>query len=777
MRGEVDEYEVRDAETDELVTSGAVQGFSGVGVDTISIVDITDLDVGRYYVEFPGHGRSIDFSVAESVYDDAFLLAMVAFYGWRSGIDISFQHRGVTFEHAAGHLDDGLLDYVGSEGETQDGTGGWYDAGDYGKYVINGAFAVGQLLFAWDHFEDNLAELTLPIPESGGDLPDFLAEVRFELEWLLKMQIATGPDEGAVYEKLTPTSFTGFLLPADDPKARYFVPHGSTATASFAAAMAHGARVFRAYDEEFADQMEGAAVLAWTWLEANPDHLPADTTGFSTGNYGSDDEDERLWAAAELFETTGEAAYLTAVEESISARTRITDLSWDWPKVGNLGIFAFATSSQPGRDPDLVAAVETDLRLVAQQLGTNGSYDPYGRAEPYYWGSNGSTVRNCMTLQVAHLLEPNEAFLDTCTEQLGHVFGRNEYNRSQVTGFGIDPPLKPHHRISGGDDVVLPYPGLLVGGADLEGNWSDEQNSYSTNEVAINWNAALVYALAGFTSGDPLVYDGSEEGTMGSIAGPPPPPPPPILDLIDDLEDGDLDIIEEGGRNGSWYTSSDETGDSVALENTDDAAHEGERSVSAVGSGYTSWGAGLGLTFVTDGGSLLPYDASIYTGFTFWVKANQGAGRAMRVLVRDTQTDPVGGQCEDCYDHFMKHVDLTGEWQQVHVRFAEIRQQGFGDKFPAIDLTELVGIEFQTPANVDLDVRIDEIGFVDENAPVVDEGAGGMGGGAPGASALPIVDDGCGCRVTGTARHGRWPTGILSALLALGWMWRRRQAR
>jgi len=87
-----------------------------------------------------------------------------------------------------------------------------------------------------------------------------------------------------------------------------------------------------------------------------------------------------------------------------------------------------------------------------------------GKAGNYYWGSNGAVARTCMLLQVANRLSPKADYLDTCVDQISRIFGRNYYNRSQVTGVGKDPPLHPHHRPSQADGISNPWPGYLVGG-------------------------------------------------------------------------------------------------------------------------------------------------------------------------------------------------------------------------------------------------------------------------------------------------------------------------
>ena len=134
---------------------------------------------------------------------------MLGFYLWRCGTAVSATYHGQTFAHAACHTNDAWLDYVGGGHTHKDGTKGWHDAGDYNKYTVNAGVTVGTLFRAWEDFGPQLRKVRLDLPESGGKLPDFLAELKWELDWLLTMQ---APD-GSVYHKLTTRSFGGFILP------------------------------------------------------------------------------------------------------------------------------------------------------------------------------------------------------------------------------------------------------------------------------------------------------------------------------------------------------------------------------------------------------------------------------------------------------------------------------------------------------------------------------------------------------------------------------------
>jgi endoglucanase len=216
-----------------------------------------------------------------------------------------------------------------------------------------------------------------------------------------------------------------------------------------------------------------------------------------------------------MWETTGEAAALADFETRamVASSGTLVDTDFDWSNLRNLGIYTYLLSKRDGKSASVVETLRTALLLGADSLVTNRNNSGYGRAlTKYYWGVNGSVARTCMLLQVANELSPNKAYVDTCADQVAHLYGRNFYNRSFVTGAGKDPPLHPHHRPSGADGINPPFPGLLVGGPNPSASsWLDVEAEYSLNEVAVNWSGALVYALAGFIPEPP-----KPEGTGGA---------------------------------------------------------------------------------------------------------------------------------------------------------------------------------------------------------------------------------------------------------------------
>jgi endoglucanase len=779
-------FSVRRSNGDEVVLTGELgdeltDSATGIKVKLARFSDVTE--PGDYYVDVEGVGRSVSFHVADDVYDGELANLMLGFYGWRSGIDVAFERNGVKFEHAAGHLDDGLLDYVdGQVGVHKDGTGGWYDAGDYGKYLPTASESVVTLLAAWELFGDRLKYVSLPfIPEHGGDLPDYLSEVKWELDWMLKMAYDDG--SGRVHHKLNSANFPGFVLPDKDASKRYFSDYSTAATAELTATLAKAARVFAPYDDVtdgYSEKLLAAAQLSYAYLQEHPDDVQYDSSVLKAGGYQKDDTGDRLWAAAELWETTGDPEALADYElHQYPVETLVEN--FDWESTRHFGVMTYALSEREGRDAAKLKRARDAVQGVAEELVGDHGRSGYGRAYPgYYWGSNGVTARTCMLLQTANRLNPDQRFVDVCADQIAHLYGRNQYNRSYVTGAGIQPPLHIHHRPSGGDAVDEPYPGLLVGGGQMPFNWKDQQSDFSSNEVAINWSSALVYALAGFIQGKgaaeslgapplepadcgvrvssvgyvpaqtktatvqadcelPSTFqcDLPEATLSGNVDGP--------LVSIDDFEDGDTNISTADGRQGSWYSSDDGTPGTHSEPAVTAGGANGSKSAFCVnGGGYTDWGGNIAFALHSPSGTREAYDASKYTGISFWAR---GSSTQFRALVPDKYSDPTAMLCAGCYDHFQAPFKPTDQWQQFTFSWNQLKQQGFGDEQPNVCAASLFALQFEWPENVDFELCLDEVAFTtagdatDPNAehpqPIARKPSLDAGGG-------------CGCRSAGS---------------------------
>ena len=488
--------------------------------DVLRRVDLSAIAVrGFYVVDVKGLGQSDPFRLDRNVYDRALYMAMRSFYGQRCGarVDLGAEYSG--FRHDACHVTDAAFHpSTGRTGRIR-ATRGWHDAGDYGKYIVNSGITTGELLWAWEFYPQVFRDLALDIPESSNTTPDVLDEIRWNLDWMLTMQ----DGDGGVFPKLTSEKFGSFVMPEkDDGGLRYIIGTGqppyksSCASADFAAVMAIAARAYKPFDGAFASTTLGAARRAFTWVDANPDVLFKNPEGVSTGEYGDTDcTDERLWAAAELLRTTGESQYDAAARRLAPAFHVAAQAPQSWARVGNLGLWAYALAGAGATDNALQARIRTETVDAAGQVAVRTDASGWRHAltdRDFVWGSNGVVANYGVLLLVADRFDRRPAFRGAALEQVHYLFGRNTFGLSWLTGVGARPFQHPHHRPSGADANDDPWPGLLSGGplarpadpvmAKLPPypparGYIDDQGAYSANEVAINWNAPLVFLLAG----------------------------------------------------------------------------------------------------------------------------------------------------------------------------------------------------------------------------------------------------------------------------------------
>jgi endoglucanase len=489
--------------------------------DDVQAADFSTLrEPGRYYIDVPGLGRSWNFSIEANVYLRAYQLAMLGFYGQRCGREVDLGPEFPGYKHAACHLRGEFHSTSGKSGE-RDNLGGWHDAGDYGRYVVNSGISTGSLLWAWELYAPKLKNIKLKSPESGNGTPDILNEARWNLEWMLEMQ----DEDGGVWHKQTSPQFAGFVLPEDDTLVSEVIgsgtsPYKSTcATADLAAVAAIAARVYKPFDKKFAVKNLEAARHAWLWTEKNPSVTFKNPPGIGTGEYGDNDcTDERVWAAAELWRTTGNADYNNFFLKNYPAFQPKLDAppAEGWREVAPMGLWTYALAKRKGSDASAVAAIRKNSLELARRIAQRTAADPYHvslAAKDYVWGSNGVAASYGLQLLVANAFSPDPALLNAATDDLHYLLGRNTFSLSWLTRLGEHPYRYPHHRPSGADKNIEPWPGLLSGGPNAGRQdavlaklpkelppakvYADDQGSYASNEIAINWQAAVVFLLAG----------------------------------------------------------------------------------------------------------------------------------------------------------------------------------------------------------------------------------------------------------------------------------------
>ena len=474
---------------------------------------------GLYFIKTDKGDISFDFTISDSVFKDVTYKSLKGFYYQRCGMALLPQYAGV-YARAACHLNDGYFHSTTGKTGSLETTGGWHDAGDYGKYVVNAGITVGTLLMAYEYFPSRFNFDNLNIPESGNSIPDILDEARYELNWLLKMQDASG----GIYFKETRQTFEPFEMPSQDTDKRYIYQISSTATADFAAVMARAARVYSTFDQNFSDKCLAAAKNAWVYLEQNSSIVPAggfhNPTGTSTGEYSDgNDSDERLWASAELFATTGIAIYNNYFIAHYSDNG-LFSYEMGWQNVNSMAQLTYLFTNQSSADNFVKNNLKISLDNLCsyyQLLSNSNSLNIVLKPGEFYWGSNAEVLNRAIILIMGYAQTNNIYYYNSALEQLNYILGINGNNISYVTGTGSRYPMHPHHRPSASDGIADPVPGLMAGGPDQylddaalksaynnntppELCYLDDQNSYASNEIAINWNAPLVFVAGFFTN-------------------------------------------------------------------------------------------------------------------------------------------------------------------------------------------------------------------------------------------------------------------------------------
>ena len=457
------------------------------------------------------------------------IASIKAFYLQRSGEAIDAQYAA-KYARPMGHPDDKVMVHPSAAtasrpaGTIIKSNGGWYDAGDYNKYIVNSAYSIGIMLDAYEMNPAYYDNLKVNIPESQNATADLLDELAVNMRWMLTMQ---DPGDGGVYHKLTTPNFEGFIKPTECKQQRYVITKSTAATLDFAATMA---KAYRTYSKlpEYKAWAEGAlqqAKRAYEWAEKNPRVLYRQEVmnkdydpDVQTGTYGdSNVSDERLWAKVELFLATQDVSYVMDLQEAIQ-EVHFSNPSWG--NVTGLAFFSVASMLQqmegaglPGIDEVKRYITEQITATADQYMGTlpTSCFDaPCGNSPRNFgWGCNGEQVcGKGIILLHAYELTKEKKYLEGARKVADYLLGRNATGYCFVTGFGTFSPKHPHHRLSESDGIEDPLPGFLVGGPNPgqqdkaevgtypsnqpDESYFDTMQSYASNEIAINWNATLV---------------------------------------------------------------------------------------------------------------------------------------------------------------------------------------------------------------------------------------------------------------------------------------------
>lgn len=521
--GKVKTFDVIDEKTGKSVYSGQPSYSARTAWNKTErfVVDFSAVkNEGRYLLKVGT--TKVPFEVRNRALSDLAAGALKSFYYQRSGMPIEKAYAG-QWARPMGHPDTKV--YIHASAATSQRPAesvisspkGWYDAGDYNKYVVNSAYSIGLMLNAYQAQPTYFATQKVDIPESNNDVPDLLDEMFYNLDWLLTMQ---DPNDGGVYHKLTTPSFEGFVKPTDCHQKRYVVQKSVTAALDFATVMAQASHLYEPYQHVypgFPEKALQAAKEAFEWAKQHPQQFYTQNENNKTysppvvtGEYGDRNaRDEWFWASTELYLATGDANYLHEVQQVIPAEFQPSS----WGNTNALGVFSWLLDKRQSTAE--AAAIRKQLadKLIAYAntliagAERTAFHAPYGNeAADFFWGCLSEKCGNeGISLVMAYILTGNEAYRQNAHRNMDYLLGKNPTGYCYVTGFGRKSPMHPHHRLSASDGIEAPIPGLLVGGPNPgkqdgvhyhstmpDESYEDVEASYASNEIAINWSASLV---------------------------------------------------------------------------------------------------------------------------------------------------------------------------------------------------------------------------------------------------------------------------------------------
>lgn len=514
-------------------TLGAQATWAPSG-DNVKIADFTDLkQEGKYYFYAPEVGMGSLFSISKDVHHKVAKAGMKSFYYQRASTAIE-SPWGEKWTRAVGLPDNNVLIH-NSAATTNRPTGfvvsspkGWIDAGDYNKYVVNSGVSTYMVSAMYEHYASYFDTLNLNIPESNNNLPDILDEWLWQMDWLSTMQ---DPDDGGVYFKLTSPNFDGDIMPSAVTQKRYMVKKSTTSALDFAALMAQAARIVKLHEDKLpglSQKYAGQAIAAWNWARANPnvEYVQGDLTNptINTGGYGDKTfTDEFQWAAMELYATTKIDSFYT-LAGTLPSTVSIPG----WQNVRALGYLTLANlraGLTPIADTAKIKSAVVSLANTYRSAANSSAMRVSMTNGDFYWGSNGVAATQGVILLNAFDITNDSSYYKAAIASMDYIMGRNATGYSFITGYGSNSPMNIHHRISTADGIIDPIPGLIVGGPNTDAqtdcgvatypsggkakSYADAKCSYSTNEIAINWNAPFAYLS--------LVMEAIQSGVGGNI--------------------------------------------------------------------------------------------------------------------------------------------------------------------------------------------------------------------------------------------------------------------
>ena len=523
---EISDFRITDVNTGKTVFTGKLSApkFDAMSQENVREADFTNFKTpGKYQLWVRGVG-SYEFEIGDNVFEVATIQNLRSFTLSRCNNPLEDSVTGLVIEKGHPQDKNAILyfsDELNKKGEKFDMSGGWYDAGDYGKYTTTAAIAAAELLMAYEAHPDHFTSGQLFFPKgvkTDSKMPDLLTEVKYELDWVQKMQ----RKDGSTFHKVAGLKWPSHAITPDtDTQDRYIFNTCSAATAMYGAALAIGARVYKNFDASYSEKLLNNAKRAWAYLEKTPKSIYRTDEGHDGGSGPYNDENdiqERIWLAAELFKTTGDKTFENYLKSQNIMTEKPSFFTWD--DTTALAQYTYATTS--GADSSFQNKVKSAYLSAADEIVSKIKNDGYNCAlaqDQYTWASTKNALTMGDMLLMANQISPKAEYVEGALDQIHYALGRNSLSKSFLTGIGANPPAHPHNRIHESTGAYVP--GLLVGGPNFVSGGDPDQTKYlesgevppakayldvvpswSTNEYAIDYNSAASFALAWFSMPD-----------------------------------------------------------------------------------------------------------------------------------------------------------------------------------------------------------------------------------------------------------------------------------